>query len=59
MGEARELKEKLSKDDQDFVNSLEDVSFSSAELKHQEKDGIAELRSEFEEFKVKMLGGTN
>ena len=59
MGEARELKEKLSKDDQEFLDSLEDVRFSSDELKQQEKDSLAELRSEFEEFKVKMLGGTN
>ena len=52
MGEVKDLAAQLSVEDQAFINSLEDVTFSSKELRQQENEVIAQLKNEFSSFKV-------
>ena len=52
MGEVKDLVDQLSVEDQAFINSLEDVTVSSKELRQQENEVIAQLKNEFSSFKV-------
>ena len=52
MGEVKDLADHLSVEDQAFINSLEDVTVSSKELRQQENEVIAQLKNEFSSFKV-------
>ena len=52
MSEAKDLADQLSVEDQTFINSLEDVTVSSKELRQQENEVIAQLKNEFSSFKV-------
>jgi hypothetical protein len=52
MGEVKDLVDQLSVEDQAFINSLEDVTVSSKELRQQENEVIAQLKNEFSTFKV-------
>ncbi len=48
-----DLKDMVSKEDQDFVDSLEEVVVTKEDLENQEKDGMLELKTEIHLVQVK------
>ena len=52
MGDAKEMLENLSAEDQTYVNSLKDVEITETDLLKQEKEVIAEMKASFDSLKV-------
>ena len=52
MGDAKEMLENLSAEDQAYVNSLKDVEITETDLLKQEKEVIAEMKASFDSLKV-------
>ena len=52
MGEAKEMLEKLSVEDQAYVNSLKEVDITETYLLKQEKEVFSEMKASFGSLKV-------
>ena len=52
MGEAKEMLENLSSNDQAYVNNLKDVDITENDLLKQEKDVFSEMKVSFHSLKV-------
>ena len=52
MGEAKEMLENLSAEDQAYVNNLKDVDLTETDLLKQEEEVFSEMKASFDSLKV-------